>query len=114
MSREFYNEFDEWFEEIENYGQRRERFYGELPNNIALSDTMILWLRAAFECGQSGPQRQLDLLACGATVLTPSSVEHAQLMIKAAQRYIDYNKGKHDEQQATTSTDDSNTEQQPT
>ena len=42
MTREFYNTFEDWFEEIENYGQRSERFYGELPNDIALSDTMIL------------------------------------------------------------------------
>ena len=105
MPREFYNEFDEWFHEIENFGFRSERFHNDVD--------MIPWLQAAFESGQSGPQRQLDLLACGATVLTPSSVDHAQLMIRVAQRYIDYNKGKHDEQQATTSTDDSNTEQQP-
>jgi hypothetical protein len=105
MSREFYNEFNEWFHEIENYSFRSERFHNDVD--------MIPWLVAAFESGASGPQRQLDLLACGATVLTPSSVEHAQLMIRAAQRYIDYNKGKHDEQPDTTSTDDSNGEQQP-
>ena len=89
MPREFYNEFDEWFHEIENFGFRSERFHGDLE--------MIPWLQAAFESGASGPKRQLDLLACGAIVLTPSSTEHAQLMILAAQRYIDYHKGNKDD-----------------
>ena len=90
--REFYNTFEDWFEEIENYGQRSERFYGELPNDIALSDTMILWLRAAFECGQSGPQRQLDMLAEGINIMLPRSREHALAMMRVAMFYLEHNK----------------------
>jgi hypothetical protein len=98
LSRRTYSAFHEWFHEIENYSFRSERFHNDVD--------MIPWLEAAFASGASGPQRQLDLLACGATVLTPSSVAHAQLMIRAAQRYIDYHKGKHDEQPDTTSSND--------
>lgn len=47
-----YDTFEDWFDEIENYGTRSERFLSTLPNDIMLSDSMILWLRAAFECGR--------------------------------------------------------------
>ena len=86
MSREFYNEFDEWFHEIENYSFRSERFHGDLE--------MIPWLKAAFECGQSGPQRQLDLLAEGANMVLPRSRAHAEAMIRVGQFYLEHNKGK--------------------
>ena len=47
-----YETFEDWFDEIENYGTRSERFLSVLPDDIRLSDNMILWLRAAFECGR--------------------------------------------------------------
>lgn len=47
-----YEKFEDWFDEIENYGTRSERFLSILPNDIMMSDSMILWLRAAFECGR--------------------------------------------------------------
>ena len=47
-----YEKFEDWFDEIENYGTRSERFLEILPNDILLSDNMIQWLRAAFECGR--------------------------------------------------------------
>lgn len=62
MSREFYNTFEEWFDEIENYATRGERFLDEF-DNPEHQRRAIEWLRSAFECGQSGPQRQLDMLA---------------------------------------------------
>lgn len=39
--------FDEWLDEIENFGLRRERLGEELPE----SDVLIKWLRAAYEVG---------------------------------------------------------------
>ena len=47
-----YETFENWFDEIENYGTRSERFLSTLPNDIMLSDSMIQWLRAAFDCGR--------------------------------------------------------------
>ena len=47
-----YETFEDWFDEIENYGTRSERFLSTLPNDIMLSDSMIQWLRAAFDCGR--------------------------------------------------------------
>ena len=47
-----YETFEDWFDEIENYGTRSERFLSTLPNDIVLSDSMIQWLRAAFDCGR--------------------------------------------------------------
>ncbi len=93
--REFYNTFEQWFEEIENYAMRGERFLDHLPpNDPALSDAMILWLRAAFECGQSGPQRQLDMLAQGINIMLPRSKEHALAMRRVADYYLEHNKEK--------------------
>ena len=40
-------EFEEWLDEIEGYGTRRERLGEELP----VSDALIKWLRAAYEVG---------------------------------------------------------------
>jgi hypothetical protein len=46
-----YETFEDWFNEIENYGTREERFFEELDY---MSDNRIMdWLRAAFECGRS-------------------------------------------------------------
>jgi hypothetical protein len=98
MTREYYNEFNEWFHEIENYSFRSERFHNDVD--------MIPWLVAAFESGASGPQRQLDLLAEGANMVLPRSRAHAEAMIRVGQFYLEHNKGKHDEQPDTTSTDD--------
>ena len=39
--------FEEWLDEIENYGSRQERLGEELP----ISDTLINWLRAAYDEG---------------------------------------------------------------
>ena len=39
--------FEEWLDEIENYGSRQERLGEELP----ISDTLMNWLRAAYEVG---------------------------------------------------------------
>lgn len=47
-----YETFEDWFDEVENYGTRSERFLSVLPDDIMLSDSMILWLRAAFDCGR--------------------------------------------------------------
>lgn len=46
--------FQEWLDEIENYGSRQERLGEELP----ISDTLINWLRAAYEVGYE--QGKLD------------------------------------------------------
>jgi hypothetical protein len=50
-----YETFDDWFDEVENYGGRFERFYEELHNakdSVHLADLTTLWLRAAFDCGR--------------------------------------------------------------
>jgi hypothetical protein len=47
-----YETFDDWFDEIENYGSRFERFYEDLHNakdSVRLADLTTVWLRAAFE-----------------------------------------------------------------
>ena len=96
MTREFYTTFEDWWNEIENYGTRGERFYSTFPGSV--DPAMVNWLRAAFECGASGPQRQLDLLAEGANMVLPRSREHAEAMIRVGHFYLEHNKGNRSEQ----------------
>lgn len=44
-----YSNFEDWFNEIENYGLRSERFYEEFPN---IDPRMIEWLKASWECAR--------------------------------------------------------------
>lgn len=50
-----YEEFNDWFLEIENYGTRAERFYEDLENvnsELGRISNGLLWLQAAFEAGR--------------------------------------------------------------
>lgn len=50
-----YDKFEDWFDEIENYGMRSERFFESLDQfstKQAYYANLELWLRAAFECGK--------------------------------------------------------------
>lgn len=47
-----YPTFNDWFDELEGFGMRSERFLAELPEDKRLRDMMIMWLQAAFECGR--------------------------------------------------------------
>ena len=47
-----YNNFEDWFCEIENYGTRRERFWESLEgfqSDLGKEANHILWLKAAFD-----------------------------------------------------------------
>lgn len=45
-----YEKFEDWFNEIENFASRGERFYEELQHMPV--DRIELWLRAAWECAR--------------------------------------------------------------
>lgn len=50
-----YKDFNDWFNEIESYGMRAERFYDSLSQFSSVEAEMAnlrLWLRAAFEAGR--------------------------------------------------------------
>ena len=50
-----YEKFEDWFDEIENYGMRNERFFDSLDQfktKKAYNANLVLWLRAAFNCGK--------------------------------------------------------------
>lgn len=50
-----YLTFEDWFDELEKYSFRSERFYSGLPEEMRNKKTLEyleLWLRAAFECGR--------------------------------------------------------------
>jgi SAM-dependent MidA family methyltransferase len=47
-----YNEFEDWFCEIENYGTRGERFWESIDNfksDMGKEANHIVWLKAAFD-----------------------------------------------------------------
>jgi hypothetical protein len=52
-----YETFDDWFDEIEGYGFRSERFFNHLEmiidNEPRRSQFLTNWLRAAFESGRN-------------------------------------------------------------
>ena len=48
-----YKKFEDWFEEIENYGTRGERFDDEFSMlGEVKRERMIEWLRAAWDCAR--------------------------------------------------------------
>jgi hypothetical protein len=53
--------FNQWFNEIEVFGIRSERFYDELAHYKEGSDTdMVKWLKAAYEVGAEHAQTYKD------------------------------------------------------
>ena len=53
-----YKTFDDWFEEIENYGMRLERFHDEFSALDHIKrQRMIEWLQAAWECAREQKER---------------------------------------------------------
>lgn len=57
-----YNTFEEWFNEVENYSTRGERFYDELKGMAPQRG--VEWLRAVWECAQSGGESIIIDRAC--------------------------------------------------
>jgi hypothetical protein len=50
-----YESFEGWFDEIENYSFRSERFFQHLElltNELERTEFIQNWMRAAFECGR--------------------------------------------------------------
>lgn len=51
-----YPDFEDWFNELENYGMRSERFLdslGQFQSDSAYRRNLIIWLEAAFRCGRA-------------------------------------------------------------
>jgi hypothetical protein len=51
-----YKSFEDWFNEIENYGTRGERSYWELDK--ADPETIHKWLKACWECARMTEQQE--------------------------------------------------------
>lgn len=53
--------FDEWFNEIEGFGLRSERFYSEIdPDSRTDGQALVSWLRAAYDIGAEHAQTYKD------------------------------------------------------
>ena len=55
-----YKRFEDYFEEIENYATRGERFYDEFSDPMT-PQRAVEWLRAAFACARETiPDREIN------------------------------------------------------
>ena len=57
-----YETFDDWFNEIENYSFRSERFFQHLElltNEVERTEFITNWMRAAFESGRNPEDKYL-------------------------------------------------------
>lgn len=55
VNAKYYNNFDDWFYELEASNIRAQRFFevlDDLKHDINLDATALLWLRAAFNAGR--------------------------------------------------------------
>jgi len=59
-----YEQFDDYFLEVENYGTRSERFYNDIDiykdDPFALQVIMLSWLKAAFDSARLEKQNVLQ------------------------------------------------------
>lgn len=53
-----YETFQDWFDEIENYGMRSERFYDEYGQYEGRA-RMIEWLKAAWDCAREEKKEEI-------------------------------------------------------
>lgn len=77
--------FEDWFNEVESFGLRSERFFGDLAHSVWPAEkdrVMVQWLRAAYEAGRA-EQNHIDALidlstwaADFKTGIIPDSVVH--------------------------------------
>ena len=66
MNEKLEKSFNEWFNEVENYSMRSERFYDDImtilynPHKSASlhRDKMTVWLKAAYEEGAKSVQKK--------------------------------------------------------
>jgi len=54
LSEYTYKEFEDWFNEVEGFTLRSERFYESMTqfSDNAKNVNIEIWMRAAFECGR--------------------------------------------------------------
>lgn len=78
--------FDEYFNEVENYGLRSERFFEDVQYAFVKGDSKVIveWMKASFEMGaRAMAQDTLDTLrdyataVAGCTIEEPMQPEHA-------------------------------------
>jgi hypothetical protein len=54
-----YDDFDDWFYEIESFSSRSERFFGDIqcPDPFRKQKIMIDWLKTAWELGKNSNKK---------------------------------------------------------
>jgi hypothetical protein len=62
MNERKYETFDDWFNELEGFGMRSERFLDELVN--IHPSRAIEWLQAAWECARMESEKQCWCYEC--------------------------------------------------
>ena len=92
-----YDTFDAWFNELESYSLRSERFLVDVERNSADSGPVLVrWLRAAFEAGRGDGEVESSKTGVGKTG-DGESESRIKKLADIAEVYTEYEYEKSDE-----------------
>ena len=90
-----YDTFEDWFDELESFSPRSERFFEVLDRGAPRND-MVLWLIAAFDAGREGLDSESSKTGVGKTG-DGDSESRIKKLAEIANVYTEYEYSKSDE-----------------
>lgn len=90
-----YDNFEAWFDELESFSLRSERFFVDVERNKP-DQVMVKWLRAAFEAGREGVDSESSKTGVGKTG-DGDSESRIKKLADIAETYTDYEYEKSEE-----------------
>ena len=90
-----YDTFEDWFDELESFSLRSERFLVDVERNKP-DQVMIEWLRAAFEAGRENVDLESSKTGVGKTV-DGDSESRIKKLADIAETFTDYEYEKSEE-----------------
>jgi hypothetical protein len=90
-----YDTFEDWFDELESFSPRSERFFEVLDQGSPRND-MVLWLIAAFDAGREGVDSESSKTGVGKTG-DGDSESRIKKLAEIANVYTEYEYSESDE-----------------
>ena len=90
-----YDTFEDWFDELESFSPRSERFFEVLDQGAPRND-MVLWLIAAFDAGREGLDSESSKTGVGKTG-DGDSESRIKKLAEIANVYTEYEYSESDE-----------------
>jgi hypothetical protein len=90
-----YDTFEDWFDELESFSPRSERFFEVLDQGAPRND-MVLWLIAAFDAGREGLDSESSKTGVGKTG-DGDSESRIRKLAEIANVYTEYEYSESDE-----------------